>query len=190
VDEALLVTRSQAGDAGAFADLFERYHAKTYRIAFAIARNRQLAEDITQEAFVQAFRAIGNIRPGEPFGPWFYRLVVRQARRMARPFGQILISLEAWRERGLETADPAASVQIDQMETKEQVWRAMASLSHLHREVLVLRYFADLTEEQVAQATETSPGTVKSRLHHARRLLAERLRRQEAPPAAGPVLTE
>lgn len=180
MDEPTLVARCQNGDEQAFAALFEAYHDRTFRMAYAISRNRSLAEEITQEAFVQAFRSVRNIRSGEPFGPWFYRLLVRLARKISVRRGAFLISLDAWRSEGREEPDPAAERELEQLDQRELVWSAMGGLSRQHREVLVLRYMADLTEEQIATVTDTPVGTVKSRLHHARRQLANKLRRERS----------
>lgn len=180
MDEPTLVARCQKGDEQAFAALFERYHDRAFRMAYAISRNRSLAEDITQEAFVQAFRSIRNIRSGEPFGPWFYSLLVRRARKMSARSGAFLISLDAWRSEGGEAPDPAAARELEQLDQRELIWSAMGGLSRQHREVLVLRYMADLSEEQIATVTETRVGTVKSRLHYARQQLANKLRWERA----------
>lgn len=194
MDEPELVRRSQQGDGSAFAGLFEQYYARSYRVAYSIARNRALAEDIVQEAFMQAFRSIHSIRPGAPFGPWFYQVVIRTGRRITRPRKLLFVSLDAWKARGTEPRDSAAEGALDSTLLREQVWRGLGELSEAHREVLVLRYLADLTDEQVAQAVEAPLGTVKSRLHHARQKLTEVLRRDGLIPqvqgALSAVLTD
>lgn len=171
-----MIVRCKQGDGQAFRLLFERYYQRSYRVAYAIVRDRALTEDIVQEAFVQAHKSIGNLRPGEPFGPWFYQVLVRKARRMSRTRRWLtLVSLDASAETGAEAPDPAAEARLAQLSDRDELWRAMESLSPAHREVLVLRYLTDLDEAEIARITDVPPGTVKSRLHHARAALARRL---------------
>jgi RNA polymerase sigma-70 factor (ECF subfamily) len=178
VDEAGLIARCKHGDEQAFRELYERYQPMTCRVAYSIVRDRARSEDVVQDAFLQAFRSIRNLRPGEAFGPWFYRVVVHKARRAMRTRKLLFLSLDSFREEGLEPADPAAAELPAQVGDRDALWRAMDHLSPAHREALTLKYVADLTDDEVAQVTGVPAGTVKSRLHHAKARLAERLRRE------------
>lgn len=166
-----LVTLCQAGDEQGFTELFSRYHLPAWRVAYALTGDRSLADDVTQEAFIQAFRAIRNVRPGARFSPWFYAILVNRARR-------VLGRRRWWRWLPLSEAAVPHLVSeggIAAAEARDAVWEALRRLPVDLREVLVLRYLLDWSEQEMAAALGVPPGTVKSRLYRARQLLRRRL---------------
>lgn len=172
MDERELLRRCRAGEPEAYHILFERYHRPAWRLAYAITGDPALADDATQEAFIQAFRSIRNIRDGSPFGPWFYAVVANQARRTVRRrwWRRVLPLVDA------QTApDVRADAELSRAEHRNDVWEAVRALPVDLRLLVALRYVMDWKEEDVAATLGLPVGTVKSRLHRARRLLQQRL---------------
>lgn len=184
MDERSWVQRLQSGDRSALGPLYTAYATPAIRTAFLITRNRAAAEDAVQEAFVQVLRTIGALRDPAAFRPWFYRIVVNAAKRSAR---------KAWRLLPIDRSDeersdlgPSPDEVAIGLEETAQVRAAIASLSEPQREILVLRYYTDLSEAEIALALGLPAGTVKSRLHRAREALSARLAREPGAPGRSP----
>jgi RNA polymerase sigma-70 factor, ECF subfamily len=169
-----LIRRSQKGDKLALEALIRRYQTYVFRLCCLVMRNEQDAEDMTQETFLRACRALPRYqrREGSSFEAWLYRIAVNCCRsRMRRKWYQVL----PW-------PDPAPQIMAepeDQPERKMQQseWRtemldAIDSLGEKHRVVVILRYYAGMSNEEIAETMGLPSGTVRSRLHTAR----ERLR--------------
>jgi RNA polymerase sigma-70 factor (ECF subfamily) len=143
-----------------------------YRIARLILGDPVEAEDATHDAALAAWRRFADLREPAKFEAWFGRILVNACRDRVRSRRRLPISIEALGVgplRDSRSADPAEAVV-----RQEFLRSAIRSLSPEHREVVVLRYYADLTVEQIAERTGTRAGTVKSRLHYAlRRLRAD-----------------
>lgn len=151
-----------------------------YRTAALILLDRELARDAVQEALLRAYRSRDRLRPGAPVWPWLHRLVVNEALRLAGRRRRQPLLLGEWPD--LPAGAPGPETALLTRETRDGIWQALTGLSEAHRTVLVLRYYQELTEQEMAEVLGISPGTVKSRLHHARRLLEERLTREQAAP--------
>ena len=169
-DEAVL--RCQEGDREAFHYLVERYKDVLYGTAYLMSSNRALAEEHVQEAFLSAWRGIRGFRRGRPLKPWLVRilvnLVLANRRRSSVPTAPLEESTQA-----IEQAHSGDEMRA--LEISETIRRALASLNREHREVVVLRYFADLTIPEVARSLKLRQGTVKSRLHRALQQLRSQL---------------
>lgn len=140
---------------------------RAYGIARLILGNASDAEDATHDAALTAWRRFAELREPDRFEAWFGRILVNACRDRLRARRRLPISVEALGVgplRDARSSDPADAVVRDEM-----LRRAMRSLSAEHREVVVLRYYADLTVDQIAERTGTRSGTVKSRLHYALR---------------------
>lgn len=133
------------------------------RTAYLITRDWATAEDAAQEGFIRAYRALGSFRPGSPFAPWLYRIVVNEARRAVARAGRV----------PTEPLDPERLGAAPGPERKAELWAAVDSLDEDHRLVLILKYFKGFAEAEIAAILELRQSTVKSRLYVARqRLLA------------------
>ena len=174
MSEELAIARCQDGDRDAFRYLVERYKDVLFGTACLMTGSRTHAEDHVQEALLSAWRGIRGFRKGRPFKPWLVRILVNQVLSQRRRAWLPTRSLEEGDPRG-ESADPAetAAVQDD----RRAVRMALAGLTAEHRQVVVLRYFAELTVAEVAQSLDVKEGTVKSRLHRALGSLEEQLGR-------------
>ena len=174
--ERALLRRCAAGEAPAFDALVRLYSGKAYHYAYAILKNHHDAMDAAQEAFVKAYRALPRFDLDRPFLPWYLRILRNRCldmidRRRHRPDepGPADPS-EAFRILPSPAPGPEAGVAV--REDALRIQRAFARMSHEHAEILHLRYFEDLSYEEMAEVLQIPKGTVMSRLFHARRKIA------------------
>jgi RNA polymerase sigma-70 factor (ECF subfamily) len=142
-------------------------HDRAYRAAWLVLRDRHLAEEAVQEAFLRVWRFRSSLPAGDAIRPWLYRVVVNTAissLRHERPRRDAELAAGV---DELVSADPVDSMVIVD---------ALADLPEHLRIPIVLRYWAGLSEKEIATAISRRPGTVKSRLHEARSRLANDLR--------------
>jgi RNA polymerase sigma-70 factor (ECF subfamily) len=164
--EGALVVRAQAGDAGAYAALVRGRQQQAFRTAYLLSRNAADAEEVVQEAFVKAHRALHRFRHGAPFGPWLLAIVANEARNARRGAGRReRLVLRAGAMGGLPPASPEDLTVRD--ERRRAVLDALDRLPALHREVLACRYLLDLDEQETAAVLGCARGTVKSRVSRA-----------------------
>ena len=182
MEERRAVARLRDGDIGGLATLVRSYQVRALRAAYLITRDRQLAEDVVQTAFLRAYQSIGQFDPARSFGPWFLRSVahdaVKAASRRARdvpldPIGGVEPDLGV---AALADASPGPDARWEEAETREELWSALGALTPAQREAIVLRYYLNLSEAEMADRLGCPPGTVKSRLHAARARLLGLLR--------------
>jgi RNA polymerase sigma-70 factor, ECF subfamily len=150
--EAELIESAAYGDQEAFRQLWETHHAAAMAAALRLCHQRALAEEITQGAFLLAWRGLPRFQKGSPFRPWLMRILYRHA-------------LDTMEQTDMQ----------EQVAQREEVQQALAQLSAEQRKVIALRYGADLTEVDIAQVLGWPVGTVKSRLNRARVRLRELL---------------
>ncbi|MGH2506343.1 MAG: RNA polymerase sigma factor [Ktedonobacteraceae bacterium] len=171
--EDALIERARQGDQEAFRHLWDEHHAVAMAGALRLCHQTSLAEDITQGAFLLAWRGLPRFQVGLPFRPWLMRIVYRHAldvmerqRVYLQPLLPVALETLA-RGPSLSERDPQELVA-----QREELRVALARLNADQRCVIALRYGADLTENEIAQVLHWPVGTVKSRLNRAR----ERLR--------------
>jgi RNA polymerase sigma-70 factor (ECF subfamily) len=164
--ERVLVLRCQAGDEAAFAELMERYQPRLRYYLRKMLRDVQGAEDALQDVWLAVFRAVSRLADVGAFRAWLYRIARDRALRQFRHHRPPC-------ER-LEEVDPIDGRADEGQFTAEDVERVHAALDTLaaeHREVLVLRYIEAMTYEEIAGVVGCQVGTVRSRLHYAKRAL-------------------
>lgn len=179
------IIRLKWGDIRALDALVERYQVRATRTAYLITQDAALASDVVQDAFVSAYRAIGGFDLRRPFAPWFMRAVVNGAIKAARR-DRGHDSLDDFAEDDAAFPDPLIDAGLEAVvaaaQTEQAIWDALAQLSPERRAVIVLRYYLDLSEIEMAEQLDVPAGTVKSRLHAARKqlrgLLAEQVREE------------
>ena len=178
-DDGVLIRRAQAGDAEAFGRLVERYMRRAYYSALSLVGSREDALDLSQEAFVRAFRARQTLDPERPFYAWLYQILRRLCFNFLRDRRTRLRSLEAagsWlaaEAAGRQAVDPARALERD--EERRRVGAAIELLPAREREVLALKEFEGLTYREIASLVGIPIGTVMSRLYSARQRLADAL---------------
>lgn len=162
VSDACLVSGARSGDPGSYDALYRRHREGVARTAYLLVRDRHLAQDVAQEAFLIGWRDLGRLRDPRLFRAWVTGVAVNLSRRAVRrpvhpPPGRI--------------ADPGGELDRD-----IAVRDAVAALPRRLREAVVLRFYGGFTEAEMAAALRVPAGTVKSRLARARARLAEALR--------------
>lgn len=185
----MAIARLRRGDIGGLETLMLRYQVRALRTACLITRDRGLAEDLVQTAFLRAYERIGQFDPTQPFGPWFLRSVVNDAVKVATR-RRHLVPLVATNEVGsadLSDPGPGPADLVERAETHQALWDAMGQLTPAQRAVVVQRYYLELSEAEMVATSGMPPGTVKWRLHAARTRLRTLLRPHRAPwSGAGP----
>ena len=174
--EARLIEAVQGGDTKAFGSLVETHQVRLYRAACCLTRSASEAEDLAQETFVRAYRALGRFRGDCSFYTWLFAILlnvyrgwVRRERRRGRA---------QTNNPDVAAASPSPSRSIAARDDLERVLRVIDGLPHKLREVLVLRHLEAMSYDEIARAVGCRPGTVRSRLHRARALLAVRCRQR------------
>lgn len=178
--DAELASKAKRGNIDAFGELVERYKERAYMIALGFVGNPDDAMDLSQEAFVKAFKAIGSFKDGCDFYPWFYAVLRNTCfnflrRRKTRKES----SLDAAREYGFDVVDgaPDPSATLERKEMRALVRAEIDTLAPVHKEILLLRHYELLSYKQMAGVLGCPIGTVMSRLYAARQTLKVRLTR-------------
>jgi len=174
---ARVVESCQQGDREAFRQLFETHKDKVYSIAlYFFGGDAALASDITQQVFLKLFTRISQFRHQSEFTTWLYRLTTntcideQRRRRRFSPFDETPTGATPTR-----TAIPAAEARFMRLEIADSVRDAIATLKPKLRIAILLKYFEELSYEEIAQVLNCSKGTVASRLNRGHRILAQRL---------------
>jgi RNA polymerase sigma-70 factor (ECF subfamily) len=173
LDVSSLVRRLQQGDDTAFEPLYRHYIDQAVRVAFLITRSQQTAEDAAQEAFIQVLRKVHTLQDPASFRSWFYSILLNAARRTGRKGRKwLLLPFDLLRQ---DQADVHSLPPDEAVELKcevQEIRTLLGRLPDIHRFPIVLRYYAELTELEIALALDLPVGTVKSRLHNARQKLS------------------
>jgi RNA polymerase sigma factor (sigma-70 family) len=175
LDERELIARAQDGDIPAFEELVRTHQGIALRVAYLVVRDPSEAEDVTQDAFVKAYRSIGRFRSGAPFRPWLLRIVRNEALNRVR--GTKRRERLALRTAGDPVSGDAAPSPETEIISEQQSRRLLALIDELparYRSVIVHRYLLDLSEKETARILGLPVGTVKSRAHRALARLRER----------------
>jgi len=164
------------GEREAFDRLVMRYQRDVYRLCYRYVNNHEDANDLAQESFLRAWRAIGGFRGQSSFSTWLYRIAVNAClsfRALRRPPTQEL-------PEGLADPGPGAGDRVEALDEARRVRAAVARLPEKQRATLILKIYHDRTHEEVAGILGSTVGTVKANLFHAlgnlRRLMAEERR--------------
>jgi RNA polymerase sigma-70 factor (ECF subfamily) len=157
-----------------FAELAEGELSASYRLAARLLGNRHDAEDAVHEAVLKAWASFDSLRDPSHFAPWLSRIVVNTCRNMLERRCSI-------RFRPLADSDPETRDEFGESLVRDSVCRAMAALSPAEHITIVLRYWNDLSVDEIARLTGVPAGTVKWRLHAACRRLRTEIHREGEP---------
>lgn len=169
-DERALVTRAQAGDRTAFEDLVHRHAGHLFSVVRQLGLSREAAEEVTQEAFLRAWRGLGAFRGQSGFFTWLYRIGVNEAKRRLdrEPPRTLVHSLDD--DGSIEPADVTYEphARVADAELRKALTGAIRGLPRRHRAPLVLRDIEGLPTTDAAAILGVSEAAFKSRLHRAR----------------------
>lgn len=165
LDDAALITESVAGRREAFDVLVERHRRTVYQVCYRFVNNHEDASDLSQEAFVKAWRGLASFKGESAFSTWLYRIAVNLClnRVSAKRPETEPIQTDRFEDTSLE--DPTAGIARDQRAAA--VRRAIASLPDKQRATLILRAYHDLSHQQIADILGSSVGAVKANFFHA-----------------------
>jgi len=177
------IERTLAGDTDAYRHLVLRYQDRLFYALLQASRSREDAEEVTQEAFLQAYRQLGRFEARARFSTWLYRIafnLLHSHRRRQRR----VVSLDALPDAEVVDTGARPEADMERQERVQLVHRALGLLPDEQRSILVLRELEGFDYGQIAEALSLPPGTVRSRLHRARLLLREHLERllADRPP--------
>jgi RNA polymerase sigma-70 factor (ECF subfamily) len=161
------LTRAREGDLGAFEDLVRQYQGDVWRFAYHFTRDRSLADDVTQEAFLRAFRFLRGFRGDSKFTSWLFRI----ARNCA------MDQIKA-RNVYVERVTPIAGTTTDP-QARVELHAALDAVSAEHREPFMLVEVFGLSYQETADVLGVRVGTIKSRMHRARRAMMDALAVEE-----------
>ncbi|MCY4401601.1 MAG: sigma-70 family RNA polymerase sigma factor [Candidatus Poribacteria bacterium] len=177
--EALLIDHLREGDETALAPLVDKYKRMVHRLALQITKNHEDANDVMQETFIKVYQSIHTFRQEAAFETWVYKIAVNEAlnfvkrreRRRESPLSnaqEIDFDLSV-RQQAEMVNDP--QIHAEKAELRRWVTKAVNSLSLKHRIVVILHELEGLTHAEIASILNCSEGTVRSRLHYARKQL-------------------
>jgi RNA polymerase sigma-70 factor (ECF subfamily) len=188
VDEGRLIEACQRGDREAFRELFENHKDRVWTVALRFTGDESAARDVTQQVFLKLFTSITGFRQESNFKTWLYRLVANECMDEFRKRRRLIpldffrpasgderdedcgaIEMKEWRQ------EPLQEERLARLEISEAVLAALAQLKPKLRMAIVLKYFEDLSYEQMAEALGCSTGTVASRLNRGHKALAQKL---------------
>ena len=169
------IRRSRAGEVVYFDRIVEAYQTPMYNLCLRMLGNPSDAEDAAQEAFWRAYRGLRRYDPGRPFGTWLLAIAAHHCIDLLRRRTAPLVSLdEVCSAQKLHDPRPGPELSVERGERERAVNRCLLTLDPEDRALLIMRYWHDMSYEEISQALSVSTGAVKSRLHRARRTLAEK----------------
>ncbi len=177
MNEADAIAQLKAGNIAGLKALMDIYQVQAVHAAILITRERAMAEDIVQNAFLRSFERITQFDSSRPFGPWFLRMVINDALKAASKQRR-KISLDTDEEEiyqqlidTLDAGEDEPEDLVQQSELRQIVSEALSKLSPQQRAVIVQRYYLGLSERDMSNVLDRAPGTIKWSLNSARKRL-------------------
>jgi RNA polymerase sigma-70 factor (ECF subfamily) len=163
LSESDILKLVQKGEKEAYQEIVVRHMQSAYYVALAFVHNHQDALDISQEAFVRAFRKIKKFDTNRPFFPWFYRILKN-------------LCIDHYKHRRRLNEIPLEDVRVlkveqEDREMKKALWKGIDELPSEQKEIIVLRYFQQLSYQEIAEVLGKPIGTVMSSLYYAKKRL-------------------
>lgn len=170
-----LIVRFKNGDQSAYAELYQKHIRYAFGTALLLLKDSSTASDVCQEAFIKVYQKIHTFKNGNQFKPWFYRIIVNEAMRFTRR----LMCLPKPIEKIPDIPSTAFIEPQNMVISKEESYEVRQAISKLPVKLkvpIILRYYSDLTEGEIAATLNIPIGTVKSRLSRGRERLGRVLK--------------
>lgn len=177
MEDQTAISRLKQGDLNGLETLVNRYQAQAVHAAYLILYDRSLAEDVVQTAFVRVAERVHQFDDERPFAPWFFRIVVNAALKVARKQKRTVSLDEQLDEPTLRLAqwladpDPSPEKLAEQRETRQVILKAISSLPPGQRAVIVMRYFLDMSMSDMSKEMDRPLSTIKWWLRDGRKRL-------------------
>jgi len=185
VNEPELIAHARAGDEAAFTELVESYQSAIYNLCYRMLGDAAEAEDAAQEAFLRAYSRLSSYDTTRPFKTWLFSIASHHSIDRLRKRRLIWLSIEdepLAPHPALREQTPGPEEMSVRREQTEVVQKYLAKLAPDDRRVIVMRYWHDMSYEEIAETTRATVSSVKSRLHRARGHVAEMMRTVKANP--------
>jgi RNA polymerase sigma-70 factor (ECF subfamily) len=186
-NEILLIKRSQKGDINSFEELIKEYKKIAYNIALKMLKNKEDAEDVSQEALIKVYKSINRFNMDSSFKTWLYRIVVNTCLDHVRKNKENPISIDQPIRSGhdefymdVEDNRPTPQEVLETKLTQKMVMDAVNELEDDFKSIIILRDINDLSYEEISEVLECNIGTVKSRISRGRQKLKEILEKNMA----------
>ncbi|MHB0856146.1 MAG: sigma-70 family RNA polymerase sigma factor [Anaerolineae bacterium] len=179
--EVFWVQQAQKGDQHAFARLVDAYQTPIYNLAYRMLGNPTEAEDAAQETFLRAYTRLETYDPSRKFSSWILSIASHHCvDRLRRRRGAWVSMEEVMASRWLPDDHPKPEEQLVQRDQRSLIRGMLEQLPPQYRIVIVLRYWYDLSYEEIAEMTESTVSAIKSRLHRARLVMATQIEQYQA----------
>lgn len=179
--EAVWIEEARSGDAEAFARLVDAFQTPVYNLCYRLLGDRYEAEDAAQEVFLKAYKNLGRFDPDKPFVNWLLKIASNYSIDRLRRIGARPSTDFAEAEYAADPS-PGPEAALALAERRRLIWDVTRRLSPKDRALVVLRYWYDYTYEEMAEALSLSTSAVRSRLHRARKTMAEYWRERKSSP--------
>lgn len=181
MDEKKLIQQAAAGDTAAFEALVLRYQTQVYSLAYRMVGKEADAQDLAQEAFVRAWRALDSFQFSSQFSTWLYRLTSNicidflRSQKKRKHISLTVLQDDEQQQWDMPDRRPLPEEQMIMTQEQEALAKAIATLDPEYRQVLILRIVNDCSYQQISEIMGIREGTVKSRLSRAREQLRKKL---------------
>lgn len=175
-----LVLQAQKGDAHAFEELVRATQKSLFYTVLRVVQDQHIADDLVQEVYIKAFQSLPELKTPEFFKAWIHRIAMNRAidtRRSAKKAAEKVFLVDDFFETAVADDKQQRIDPREQAKLENAVSDAIADLPDQQRVVMSLTMEKNMSQEEIAQIMECPVGTIKSRLHHARKTLKEKLRR-------------
>jgi RNA polymerase sigma-70 factor, ECF subfamily len=182
VNESEWLKKAQRGDAQAFTSLLEAYERPVFNLCYRMLGNAQDAEDAAQETFLRAYQSMRRYDNSRPFSTWLLSIAAHYCIDQIRKRRVQIVSVEELPVPDLPDVSPGMESNLSRKEEQQRIKAVIGVLDATDRAAVVMYYWYDFSYEEICQALSLSMSALKSRLHRARRVMADEwLKHQPAP---------
>jgi RNA polymerase sigma-70 factor (ECF subfamily) len=176
--ETEILQKALQKDDGAFAELVEKYQSPVYNLCFRMLGSEVEAEDAAQETFWRAYQALNRYDPNRSFITWLLSIAAHLCIDQQRKRKVTIIEMDEYEDFDIADRTPQPEARLIHRQEEEIIARSLNQLSDLDRAAVILRYWQDFSEEEIASSLSLTVSAVKSRLHRARLQLAGLLKEE------------
>lgn len=172
-NEQVLISKAQKGDSEAFTQLLEIYQTPVYNLCYRMLNNDGDAEDAAQETFLRAYQSMRRYDSSRPFATWLLSIAAHYCIDQIRKRRVMFVSTEDTSYPELMDISPGPETSISRREEREEIQAILDTLQPVDRAVVVMYYWYEMSYEEIGRSLNLTLSAVKSRLHRARRAMAE-----------------
>ena len=182
--ESSWLVQAQKGDSGAFTQLVETYQRPVFNLCYRMLSNAEDAEDAAQETFLRAYRSIKRYDNSRPFGTWLLSIAAHYCIDQIRKRRMAIVSIEDLPYLELTDDCPGPESTMSRREEQNRIQTILKGLNEVDRVAVVMYYWYDFSYDEIAEMLSLTLSAVKSRLHRARRELADQWIKNQSQPVS------